>query len=89
LAIIAALLLLFLSYRRLREEIIVDHCLSGLHGSFDYSKMACDLESNHTYSSYDTRHPYDAPIFALALGTIVTALFAYLRSRTKRKERDS
>jgi hypothetical protein len=41
LAFVAAFIAASIAYRSLHEQMIVDTCLSGKHGSFDYSKMAC------------------------------------------------
>lgn len=60
------------SYRFLHEELIVDRCLSGQHGSFDYSMMSCDLNDNHTYMPYAARHPRDLPIFAVGLLLLIS-----------------
>jgi hypothetical protein len=64
-------------YRFLHEEFVVDHCLSGLHGSFDYSTMSCDVKENHVYVPYHVRHPYDAAIFIVALGMMVAIRLGY------------
>lgn len=63
----------FVSVRFLREEIVVDRCLSGLHGSFDYSTMSCDLKENHVFVPYSARHPHDEQAFPLAFLTMVAA----------------
>jgi hypothetical protein len=74
LTVIALLAVISVSYRFLHEEIAVDRCLSGLHGSFDYSTMSCDLKENHIYVPYHARHPHDLQLLALALGTMTIAL---------------
>jgi hypothetical protein len=61
-AIVAAVFLMLVTYRFLREELVVDRCLSASHGSFDYSTMSCDLQNNHPYVSYGSRHPHDKQI---------------------------
>ena len=72
--LIALFVVISVSYRFLHEEIAVDRCLSGLHGSFDYSTMSCDLKENHIYVPYHDRHPHDLELFVLAFGTMVVAL---------------
>ena len=39
----------------LREQLLVDHCLDS-GGSFDYVKMVCDRELDHSYVSYSDRN---------------------------------
>ena len=65
------------AYRYLHEQNIVDECLSGKHGSFDYSTMSCDLENNHAYVSYEKRHPHDKPVGLTSGGFIVILLPIY------------
>jgi hypothetical protein len=83
LAFVAAYFLISITYRIGHEEFVVDQCLSGLHGSFDYAKMSCDLEENHSYIPYLTRHPRDGKNFLLALISLVASLLAYRYIRTK------
>lgn len=70
------------TYRYLREQNIVDACLSGEHGSFDYSTMSCDLQNNHAYVPYEKRHPHDKPVEGIAICFIVIVLpiYVFLRS---------
>ena len=49
LASVLTYFLISIGYTYLHEQFVVDNCLSGKHGSFDYSKMSCDLETNHPY----------------------------------------
>ena len=75
--ILAGCTLGFVTSRFLREEIIVDHCLSAKHGSFDYAKMSCDLEENHIYIPYRIRHPNDKRITIVSLVTLATLALGY------------
>jgi hypothetical protein len=77
LTLTAALTLLSVSYRFLREELAVDRCLSSLHGSFDYSTMSCDLKENHPYVPYRARHPHDKQVLELALATVAVTLLIH------------
>jgi hypothetical protein len=72
-AALAALVPIFVAHRYFHEESMVDECLSGRHGSFDYSTMTCDLNENHLYVSYSVRHPDDSSIFFV--GSAACALF--------------
>jgi hypothetical protein len=63
---------------------IVDDCLSGKHGSFDYSKMTCDLEENHPYVSYHVRHPHDRRTLQIALVSLAACAFAYVWLKVRR-----
>ena len=78
LALLAACFLISFAYRFSREQFVVDRCLSAYHGSFNYSTMSCDLETNHPYISYQTRHPRDKQNFLIALGSFAVFLSAYL-----------
>ncbi len=49
LALVSAYFLVIVTYRFSREEWMVDRCLSGYHGSFNYSNMTCDLERTHPF----------------------------------------
>ena len=86
LTILAGCFLSSVVIRRVHEEFVVDDCLSGHHGSFDYSKMSCDLETNHPYVPYGVRHPRDGRNFALALSAFVAFLLAYGRSMARRRQ---
>jgi hypothetical protein len=82
LTLAAAGFLLFLVYRFSHEELMIDRCLSGSHGSFDYSRMECDLETNHPYIPYQARHLRDKMTALVAL--ISFAVFGsgyYLRKK--------
>jgi hypothetical protein len=81
LALVAACSLSFLTYRFFREEFMVDRCLSTYHGSFNYSNMVCDLETNHPYVPYQVRHPNDA---ALVLVSFVSLLLGFYYARPNR-----
>jgi hypothetical protein len=83
LALIPAYFIVSITYRRLREEVVVDQCLSGNHGSFDYSNMSCDLETNHPYVPYPARHPRDEWAFVLALVSFAALLSARPYVKTK------
>jgi hypothetical protein len=85
-AAVALLFAILVSFRYVREQLVVDDCLSGKHGSFDYSNMVCDLGANHPYISYATRHPNDKAIvmttlFVLALSVSGYGLFTHLNWR--------
>jgi hypothetical protein len=86
LAFFAACFFVTVTYRFVREELIVDRCLSGNHGSFNYSNMTCDLETNHPYVSYRVRHPRDKRSAALSLGSFVAFLSGAFFLRTDRKK---
>jgi hypothetical protein len=81
LALVGACSLSFITYRFFREELIVDRCLSAYHGSFNYSNMTCDLETNHPYVPYQVRHPNDA---SLAFVSFVSLLLGLTYTRTNR-----
>jgi hypothetical protein len=86
LAILSTVVLASVAYRYLHEESLVDDCLSGEHGSFDYSTMSCDLENNHPYIPYHVRHPYDktAALVGFISLALTTSAYGYVRLRTKR-----
>jgi hypothetical protein len=85
LAILATAVSASAAYRYLHEQSIVDRCLSGQHGSFDYSTMSCDIETNHTYIAYHVRHPHDEAVAVAAVVSLALFISAYgyitLRSR--------
>jgi hypothetical protein len=85
-ALIAACSLGFITYRFSREELMIDRCLSTYHGSFNYSNMTCDLETNHPYVSYQARHPSDA---AVAFVSFLLLLSGYHYARTSRERSSS
>jgi hypothetical protein len=84
-ALLAAFVLISITYRYLSEEMIVDRCLSASHGSFDYSTMSCDQVNNHIYVSYGIRHPYDreTALVALAAFAVFLSCFRYFGSHDK------
>ena len=87
LVIIAAALLISIGYRFTHEEMLVDDCLSGKHGSFDYSTMSCDVAENHNYVPYAARHPHDASnaaIAFLAFG-LFSSGYVYMRVKSRRR----
>jgi hypothetical protein len=77
LAIVAAAVLGSVVYRYSHEWLMVDRCLSASHGSFDYSNMRCDLETNHPYISYQVRHPRDERTALAAFVAFVLLIFGY------------
>jgi len=70
-AIVSACFLIVITHRFLHEERMVDDCLSGRHGSFDYSAMTCDVNENHVYVPYQVRHPHDRTNALLASACII------------------
>jgi hypothetical protein len=85
LALLAACLLIFVAYRHLSEEFMVDRCLSAYHGSFNYSDMTCDLETNHSSVPYQSRHPLDIWVAAFAFVSFVSLVGGYYYKRTNQK----
>jgi hypothetical protein len=77
LALLAAGVFISVSFRFLREEKKIDDCLSAKHGSFDYSTMSCDLETNHPYVPYSMRHPQDERIALIAFLCGIAFLSGY------------
>lgn len=77
LATIAAYFVISISYRYLHEQFVVDSCLSGKHGSFDYLKMSCDLDTNRPYISYHARHPHDKRNLQIAFVSFVACLSSF------------
>jgi hypothetical protein len=77
LALLAAGVFISVSFRFLHEEKKVDDCLSAKHGSFDYSTMSCDLETNHPYVPYSVRHPRDERIAPIAFLCSIAFLSGY------------
>jgi hypothetical protein len=88
LTVIAALVLVSVTYRFSREWLMVDRCLSDEHGSFDYSRMSCDLETNHPYIPYHVRHPRDKQTALIAGAFFAAFLSAYWFSRANRSNSD-
>jgi hypothetical protein len=86
LALVAGCALIFVTYRFSHEEWMVDDCLSAQHGSFDYSKMSCDLEENHPYIPYHVRHPRDSLIALVAFVSFALFLSGYWYSRATGQE---
>jgi hypothetical protein len=77
LVLLPACFLIFVTCRYLKEEWMVDRCLSAHHGSFDYSNMTCDLETNHPYVSYEARHTLDEWGATVALVCFFLFLLGY------------
>jgi len=86
-ALLSAYFLLAIGYRYAQEQRIVDDCLSRMHGSFDYATMRCDLEQNHPYVPYRTRHPDDARNAVVAGITLAAILLTYQFAMPPRKPR--
>jgi hypothetical protein len=68
LAIVAGCLAISIPYRYLHEQSLIDHCVFGKHGSYNYSKMMCDFHESHDYIPYRVRHPHDRSV---ALGAVL------------------
>jgi hypothetical protein len=81
LTILSAGILISVTYRYSREWFMVDRCLSDNHGSFDYSRMSCDLENNHPYVLYEVRHPRDRRVAEIAFVSFAAFLAGYFYSR--------
>jgi hypothetical protein len=77
LAIIAGCFVISVPYRYVQERRVIDDCLSGKHGSFDYSRMSCDLNENHIYVPYRVRHPHDKSIALIAVFALALFLSGY------------
>jgi hypothetical protein len=77
LAVVPAYFVVSVAYRRVHEEVVVDQCFSGNHGSFNYSNMSCDLETNHAYVPYRARYSHDLQIFIVALVSFTALVSAY------------
>ncbi len=86
LAFLAACGLASVIYRFSREEFIVDRCLSANHGSFNYSNMSCDLETNHPYIPYQVRYPRDKETALVALVSFAVFLSAYVYMKRAMKK---
>ena len=80
----AIVILGLVTYRLLKEQAMVDDCLSGQHGSFNYSAMTCDLRENHAFVPYGVRHPYDeaAALFAVVIGVVSITGFGLVGKKT-------
>ena len=85
LAIIAGCFVISVPYRYLHEQWVIDDCLSGKHGSFNYSSMSCDLSENHPYVPYGVRHPHDRSIALIAVSGFVLFLSDYRFMRVSSK----
>jgi hypothetical protein len=83
---LATCVLVSVASRFVREEFTVDRCLSAHHGSFNYSNMTCDLETNHPYVSYQTRHPRDETYFLFSFVSAIAFLLIYSYTRTVRRK---
>ncbi|MGA2978525.1 MAG: hypothetical protein ABSD76_02935 [Terriglobales bacterium] len=77
LAVIAGCFVISVPYRYLHEQTLIDHCLFGKHGSFNYSSMLCDFHENHVYVPYRVRHPHDKSIALVAVLSFVLFLSGY------------
>lgn len=86
LTLVAAFCVVSITYRVSYDWWLVDDCLSGKHGSFDYSKMSCDLEENHPYIPYRARHPHDKQIGLLGLISFPVFLSGYWYGRINSKK---
>ncbi len=86
LTVVTAGVLVSVAYRFSHEELMVDRCLSAKHGSFDYTAMKCDLETNHPYISYQERHPRDKETALVAFVSFAMFLSGYCYSRTATKK---
>jgi hypothetical protein len=84
LAVLGALISGSIAYRYLQEDISVDECLDVRQGSFDYSKMSCDLTRSHAYIPYKLRHPYDETIVLTAAFGVIVFGVAFLFTRNPR-----
>jgi hypothetical protein len=87
--ILASCLFASVAYRYLHEQWIVDDCLSGRHGSFDYSTMSCDLKTNHAYIAYHVRHTHDEAmgLAAVVAFTVSVSAYGYLKLWNRRDNR--
>jgi len=84
LAIPGTIFLCCLARRFFHQEVVVDNCLSGRHGSFDYSNMTCDLQENHPYVSYNTRHPYHRALTEGSAALVVLSLLGFALTKSLR-----
>ena len=80
LALLAAVLV-SITYRFSLEELMVDRWLSAKHGSFDYSTMSCDFESNKPSLRYHLRHPRNKHVALLAFLSFAEFLSSYLYTK--------
>jgi hypothetical protein len=87
LALVAAGVLISVVYRFSDEWLVVDRCLSANHGSFDYSSMKCDVETNHPYVPYQLRHPRDKHTALVAFAFFAVFLTGYSYSRIADKKK--
>lgn len=80
LALVCACSFIAVAARYEREDLDVEYCMDVAHGSYNYSSMTCDTESNHPYVAYSARHPYDS-LWALISGLAAAGFIAgYKRS---------
>jgi hypothetical protein len=77
LSLLAACFLIATVYSFSHEEMMVDRCLSAKHGSFNYTDMTCDLETNHPYVPYRVRHTHDKRRAGVAFIVFAAFLLAY------------
>jgi hypothetical protein len=89
LAVLAGGVLISVVYRFSHEWLMVDQCLSAKHGSFDYSRMSCDLETNHPYVPYHVRHPRDKQAALVAFILVAAFLSGYVYSTRNHKKKES
>ena len=82
-ALIPACFLIFVTHRFVHEERMVDDCISARHGSFDYTKMSCDLNENHPYVAYSERHPADKLIFWVSSSVLVLCVSTYASTKKR------
>lgn len=81
-AILTAFFALSIGYRYLHEQWIIDDCLSGKHGSFNYSTMSCDLRESHPYVSYNVRHSRDPLMAEIAFVSFAAFMWGYKLMKT-------
>jgi hypothetical protein len=84
LVLLGSLLIGIVAVSYVREFLAVDSCLDG-GGSFDYSRMECDHQSNHPFIRYSVRHP-SAEFIAtfgglIAVGGLALVVWCFKRRR--------
>jgi hypothetical protein len=84
-ALVASLILASGAYSYFRESEDVDACLDAQHGSFDYQKMVCDLNENHPYVLYETRHPGEKFKGVMAFVVVLASFGSYVLARKSRR----
>jgi len=78
-ALAAALVAIAVPFRYMREQSVVDDCLSKKHSSFDYATISCDVNENHPYVPYGMRHRHDVPVALTALIAFARLITSYPR----------